>query len=261
MSFDLSPEMNRYVTTGLCPHCSAVILKEDYVQRSYLAMQLEAARRYFFASPHDNTEECSLRPAEAFAKVRFISGTAVRMQCLTCQRSWRIRSYAAGEPLDLADKRQSYQQIMERRRNRNTPLQSQTPLQFQRPPLLLPAQLPVQAAQEIDLAQCRVIDVRELGQIETALSEEKQTYSNNSSVATVTKKIAVSNSISRTVMIEDSQLKALNTDAGVTLIGFATIHGQVQQQLTRRHAVTAQEAISISEETTVEIPPNALLSM
>jgi len=69
----------------------------------------------------------------------------------------------------------------------------------------------------------------------------------------------VSNSIVRTVTIEASQLKARNADVGVTLFGFASIQAAVQQQLNQRYSVAMQSSVSISEKTTIQIPPTTVI--
>ena len=111
--------------------------------------------------------------------------------------------------------------------------------------------------QQINLARCRVTGVRELGNAEKFLSEERKIYPNNSKTATLTKEISVSNSIARTVTIESSKLKGNSGEAGVTFIGFATVRGQAQQQLNERYSVATQNSVTISEKTTIEIPPGS----
>jgi hypothetical protein len=110
-------------------------------------------------------------------------------------------------------------------------------------------------ARKINLARCYVTGVTNQEKIETFLSEERKIYPNNSKVATLTKEVSISNSIVRTVTVESSKLRAHNAEAGVTLFGFATIQGQVQQQLNERYSVTTENSISISEKTTIQVPP------
>jgi len=75
----------------------------------------------------------------------------------------------------------------------------------------------------------------------------------------VTKELSVSNSIARTVAIEANRVTARNAEGGVTLFGFASIHGSVQQQLNQRYSVTTQSSVSISEKTTITIPPATVI--
>jgi hypothetical protein len=108
----------------------------------------------------------------------------------------------------------------------------------------------------IDLSHCWVINVRDVHRIEVSLSEERRTYPNSSTAATLIKEVAVSNSVARTVTIETSKLKAINVSGGYHIVGFPSIQGQVEIQLTQRHSVSTQNTISFEERTTIQIPPN-----
>jgi hypothetical protein len=107
----------------------------------------------------------------------------------------------------------------------------------------------------IDVADYQLIDVKDEQQIETVLGETKKKYSNDSSVATITQEISISNSVTRAVTTEDEKIKASGGQAGVQIFGFATIEGQIQQQLSHRYSVETEQTLSISEKTTIEIPP------
>jgi hypothetical protein len=131
-----------------------------------------------------------------------------------------------------------------------------TPSLQQTPPPAKNAPMP---ARRVSLAGCHVTEVREIGEIERFLSEERKTYENNSKSATVTKELSVSNSIVRTVTIETSELKGHNAQAGVTLFGFAQIQGTLQQQLNQRYSVATQSSVSISEKTSIQIPPATVI--
>jgi hypothetical protein len=135
----------------------------------------------------------------------------------------------------------------------NLPLQSDSePLRHSSLIPIPEAPLPVR---EINLARCRVTDVREQGRVETFLSEERKKYPNGSKTATLTKQVSVSNTISRTVTIQWGKLKAYSAGAGVTLVGLVAIQSQVQQQLSKNYSVEMQNSITISETTTIEVPP------
>jgi hypothetical protein len=107
---------------------------------------------------------------------------------------------------------------------------------------------------KISLARCRVTDVREQGEIEEFISEERRIYPNHSK-APSTQTVGLSHSFTRTVTIEASKLRAHNSEAGVTLFGFAAIQAQVQRQLNQRYSIEVQDTIIFSEQTTIEIPP------
>jgi len=118
----------------------------------------------------------------------------------------------------------------------------------------VPAKAPP-PVRRINLARSYVTQVVEQGEVSKLLSEERKIYPNNSKVATLTKEVSIANSIVRTVTIESSRIKAHNAEAGVTLIGFAAVQAQLQTQLNRRYSVETQNSISISERTTIQVPP------
>lgn len=115
-----------------------------------------------------------------------------------------------------------------------------------------PANLPVR---RVNLAKSYVTAIREQGTTDIFISEERKIYPNNSKVATLTKEVSISNSVARTITVESSKLKAHNAEAGITLIGFVAIQGQIQQQLSERYSVATQNSITISEKTTIQVPP------
>lgn len=108
----------------------------------------------------------------------------------------------------------------------------------------------------IDLSRCQVIDVRDVQHIEVPLAEERRTYPNSSTAATLVKEVAISNSVARTVTVETSNLRAINVSSGYRIVGFPSIQGQVEIQLTQRHSVNTENTISFDERTTIQIPPN-----
>ncbi len=169
---------------------------------------------------------------------------APRLPLTPERRAALFKNLPAPDPQEQPPPARSYPGAFSRR----------TPLQFGE---ALAARSPT--PRTINLARCHVTELRELGEIERFLSEERKTYPNNSKSATVTKELSVSNSIVRTVTIEASKLKAHNADASVTLFGFASIQGTVQQQLNQRYSVTMQSSVSISEKTTIQLPPNTVV--
>jgi hypothetical protein len=93
-------------------------------------------------------------------------------------------------------------------------------------------------------------------QVERPLYSERKQYPNNSSEATLTKEVSISTSITLSVTTESSHVKAHNTEAGLTILGFAVIQGQVQQELSKLYSVMTESTFAISEKTTIEIPPS-----
>ena len=112
---------------------------------------------------------------------------------------------------------------------------------------------------QVDLRGCQMTGRKDERQIEEFLSRERKEYRNNSSVATLTKEVSISNSITRTVTIESNKVTAHNAQASVTIFGFGTIQAVVQQQLSETYSVAVGNTLTISETTTIEIPPSAVV--
>jgi hypothetical protein len=106
----------------------------------------------------------------------------------------------------------------------------------------------------VDLSGCYLTAVTEEKQIEKFLWEQRKRYRNNSG-STVTRELSVISSITLTVTTDSSELKSYNAEAGITLLGFAAIQGQVQRQLSERYSVALQSSSSISDKTSVTIKP------
>jgi hypothetical protein len=191
------------------------------------------------------------------ASARFSDGSK-RILCLTCGDTWPTCSNNPSDPLVGT----SFEEDPNSPKTplfRTATLPSHDKVVEQWQSHLARGAQPSLSGRKIDLAGCSVTEIRKLGQIEKHLSEERKRYPNNSKTATLTKEVSVSNAITREVMIESSQLKAHNAEAGITLIGFAAIQGQVQNQLNQTYAVTTQSTITISEATTIEIPPQSII--
>jgi hypothetical protein len=108
---------------------------------------------------------------------------------------------------------------------------------------------------QISLARCHVTAVKEQRILKLFSRKRGRRTPNNSKVATLTKEISVSNSVTRTVTIESSKLKGHNAQVGVTLIGFGGGQGQIQQQLNQRYSVATQNSITISEKNVIQVRP------
>jgi hypothetical protein len=77
----------------------------------------------------------------------------------------------------------------------------------------------------------------------------------NPSGAKVTRRAGIVNSVTRTVTIDTNNIKTSGTQTGAQILGFATIQGQVQEQLGQRHAREDQGTLSINEEIEVALDP------
>jgi hypothetical protein len=166
-----------------------------------------------------------------------------RLRCLTCSNQWPI---AMTEPATG---------LLPRRDQPAASRISTTPASWTIPSTAPGA--PGVSVQTVDLTGYGVVSIQQQKQIETYLSETTETYPNYSAKATFSKKLTISNSVARTVTLEKGGLKAHGADAGITFVGFAAVQAQIQQQVSERYAVTAQSTISYSQETTIEIPPEA----
>jgi len=99
-----------------------------------------------------------------------------------------------------------------------------------------------------------VLAVTQEKKVERLLGEDRKRYRNNSN-GTITRKVSITSSRTFTVTIESSKLKSSNAEGGITLLGFAAIHGQVRRQLSQRYAVAVESTFSVSEESSAEVPP------
>ena len=230
MKNTLSPEMTHYITTGRCPRCDIVILDADYVRRNALKLQDEATRLTLFWSLVGGMD-FTVVPSNAKVKMRGYRPPL--MQCLTCNKEWMVQSL-------LSPPTSEFQSASGMSVRQDQAVSPEPPMPVQR---------------KINLADCKVVELSQVEQIAANLPLEIKTYPNKSKTSTLTKEISVSNTIAREVTIESSQLRAHNAEAGITLVGFATIQGQVQAQLNQTYAVRTQSSITITEKTTIQIPP------
>jgi hypothetical protein len=232
----LTSEMNHYITTGTCPRCDAVILSPDYVRQKRQAMFTQA-RKHLNMLPPIRTWLSGDPLIPAGAKVQYNGG--IGMKCLTCMNTWNFNP-PLGMPLpsmrhtavDPASGRAAVT-------NRTTPSLRAT------------APIPVT---NINVANYQLIDIKDEQRIETVLYEEKRKLENPSG-AKVTRRAGIVNSVTRTVTIDTNNIKTSGTQTGAQILGFATIQGQVQEQLGQRHAREDQGTLSINEEIEVALDP------
>ena len=253
--------MTEYITTGCCPRCGARILNRKRFRDPWREME----GPLFFLTSEVASKRISKLPPSGWQRLLIPDGTLARFSddskrilCLTCGDTWPTCSNNPSDPLVET----SFEEDPNSPRPlsfRTAALPSRDEVVEQRQFHLARGAQPSLSGRKIDLAGCSVTEIKEFGQIEKHLPEERKRYPNNSKTATLTKEVSVSNSITREVMIESSQLKAHNAEAGITLIGFAAIQGQVQNQLNQTYAVTTQSTITISETTTIEIPPQSII--
>jgi len=249
----LSPEMTRYITTGRCPHCDVEILSTAYVFQNKESLQRAA---YDLASWRAtniilfNMSASIVAPSGVRAKVKVVRAEVMKphaMQCLACMRSWTPLPSVSSARTDLFKQLTSGSQDWTRSSKEPTLFQPKTPapgLRF----------TPSPPPRQVDLSRCRLLDVTEERKVEEFLREERKTYRNNSS-ATITQTITITSSITRTVTIESTKLKSHSEGAGIALVRFASIQGQIQRQLSERYTVTLQSTSSVSEETSASILP------
>ena len=256
----LSPEMTRYITTGHCPYCDVVILGADYVR--YDPAGLKASAETWGNLVKRMVAESELSPQSpqspqsrihyslpSFcpdgAKVRFRRRRR-EMQCETCWRMWPIQTFASGEGPSPTSQTSAATRL---------PSTSPARVDYRRQQRLARSGFdPSKPVRKIDLNGCRVIQLKEEREVETFLSTERQTYRNNSQ-ATVTQERSISQSITRAVTTESTHLRASNAEAGITILGFVAIQGQIQQQLSQHYSVATENILTFNEKTTIEIPP------
>lgn len=109
----------------------------------------------------------------------------------------------------------------------------------------------------VNLADCRAISFEREVPKEVPLHDETRLYPNDSAVATLTKEIEITHSVSRSVTVDDSRITSRSGDASVTFLGFAAIRGQVLQQISARYALNIQVNLTFSERTSITVPPRA----
>jgi hypothetical protein len=226
---DVTREMRHYTATGTCPHCGVVILSPAYISKNRLGLILALMDK-----ASTDTRRRYLVPTGA--KVR-LDVLGIKLQCLTCTKSWLLFNLVPPRNLVL-------------------PPALKPPTTNQQPPRVSPVarSLAPGLVKGINVARYRLIGVKDEKEVETVHSRTKKPYSNPSSVK-MTHKITVSNSVTRSVAIEHNKSKTSSGQAGVQLIGFANIQGQIQQQLAQKHAVQVQGTFSVSEEVTIELEP------
>jgi hypothetical protein len=230
----LSYQMTSYIATGLCPNCLVMILSPSYVSAYHESLVIAAEA---LASPR---AEFDAPRTSAILTSPGVKIVGPMMQCQTCRKSWVIG--------DASNSLISGSRDLTIGGSRSTLLPAGPPVQK------APEPFPPEPPRQVDLSKCRLLDVADERQIEKYFREERKRYPNNSS-ATVTREISISSSIKLAVTTESSKLRSHNAVAGITLVGFGTIQGQVQQQLSERYAVTLESTLTVSENVSATIPP------
>jgi hypothetical protein len=268
----LSDEMTHYITTGRCPRCDVIILDPDSI-RSHSVRLKNSAEALANADLRRQKDITDI--TEAFrARIRPLPlpvddllqrrrdemviaplGVKVRveysmMRCLKCRSTWSIAELQHYARPEVGGQRLDNYQIAPRAFP-GSPQQLRPVFGAKPPPLV----------REVDLTGCRVIGVMADKKVETPLPVERREYPNNSSAATLTVEVGISNSITMTVTTEASRVKAHNAQAGVTILGFTAIQAQVQRELSERYAVNVENTFTVSEKLTVEVPPSTTVEL
>jgi len=252
----LTPEMTSYITTGQCPHCGVAILSDTYVSQNSAQLRSAAGQlavKYadYLALKHIFvvSDWSILAPSGVKAKVTR-SGL---LQCLNCMKFWQSSALATWQSSALAT---GFMPGFMRSQAIRSPLITPLSAPSQVNPLTRRAlePFPLRPPTSVDLSGCRLASVIEEKQVEKFLWEQRKRYANNSG-STVTRELSVTSSITLTVTTDSSNLKSYNAEAGITLLGFAAIQGQVQQQLSERYSVALESSSSVSDKTSVTIKP------
>ena len=260
---ELSPAMIHYVTTGRCPYCNTTILSQEYVASSkdagFRFKDLRAVAEQYVRHPRSIKSISVNAPArrrfvrtmrELELEVLAPAGTKVEItadehvRCLTCLNQWPIA--LTGPGTSLLPRRD--QPTVSPRPSWSAPLQRGFPAT----PASQATPSPVKS---INVANYQLLGVKDEQQTEAVLSETSKQYSNDSKVVTVTQEISITNSVTGTVVTEADNIRVSGTQTGFQILGFATIQGQIQHQLGQRYSVQTQNTLSISEKTTIQIPP------
>jgi len=249
----LSDEMNQYMSKGTCPRCGVVILSPEYIRQHDAAMRAAVLSNWskgpILRSIVPMLATDALTPAGAIVA----RSRGDELQCLTCQKSWNFYRTSNlnpaqrftsqyGTPGIAGYKRQAFGQ----------PAVPNYTAAFRG--------LSTPAATTINVAGYRLKSIKDEQQIEAVLRTEKKTYPNNSK-GRVTPKVSLTDSVTRSVTIESNSVKASGGQAGIQILGFAAIQGQIQQQLSQRNAVQTQQTLTFSEEIQVEVPPHSTIEL
>lgn len=226
---ELSAEMARYAKSGKCPYCRVRILDSP--------PGIETARRACGLDPDVNKEYlqfAAMRQMAPSGSRVAVDADGTALKCLSCTRSWRFI------PIILWRSRTALGQA-------GHEVRLLSPVG---PPALTPGGA-------VNLADCRAISFEREVPKEVPLHDETRLYPNDSAVATLTKEIEITHSVSRSVTVDDSRITSRSGDASVTFFGFAAIRGQVLQQISARYALNIQVNLTFSERTSITVPPRA----
>jgi len=249
----LSTEMSHYITTGTCPWCRAVILSPEYVsqKREGMFAQVRKYQKYGPLLQGIWTRLVGDLLMPAGAKVRY-SGYG-ELKCMTCMKTWMFYPPILQRP----EVQQALQRISATHRWPTHTLY-RPPVASPTTPLIHPTT--PRPVTSINVANYQLIEVKDEQQAETVLRKETKTYPNESS-ARITPKVSITDSVTKSVTIEANKIKTSGTQTGVQILGFATIQGRIQQQLSQRYAVEIRRTLSVSEEVQIEVPPHSAIEL
>jgi hypothetical protein len=166
------------------------------------------------------------------------------LQCLTCFKIWSFFPPPDTPFYDLLMPRRSADYPAERGTTLDHPAVAGS-----MPPI---RRVTTPPATDLELANYHLIDVKDEEQTETVLRKETKTYPNDSK-ALITTKVGITDSVTKSVTLEANKVTTSGGQGGIQIVGFATIQGQIQQQLSRRYAVQSQRTLTVNEEIQVAI--------
>jgi hypothetical protein len=242
----LSDEMMHYINEGTCPLCGVEILQAIYLDAKRDAMLARATRT------SNKVDELlagvtgdPLQPPWA----NIVYDSPYRLKCLNCRGTWGF--YPLG-----GRKTNTPQRLLRLPSDPKPPTANQSPAASG--PVAQPTPWIVgrpRLVGNIDLTNYRLVGVTDEQWTETVLRQETKTYPNQSS-GRITPKIGITDTVTKSVTFETSKLKSVGAQAGVQILGFASIQGQIQRQLSERYAVEVQRTLSVNEEVQIEVPPH-----
>jgi hypothetical protein len=169
------------------------------------------------------------------------------MKCLTCNNTWHVYQPQGASP--PGQTLLGTQSVLKPRTASNPWAASS------RGALIRPTPPP---ARNINVKNYHLLGVKDEQQIETVLRTDTKPYSNPTS-GTLTPKVIITESVMESVTFETNKIKTSGGQAGVQILGFANIQGQIQQQLNQRYARQIQRTLTVSEEIQIEVPPHTAI--
>ncbi|MEU6800352.1 hypothetical protein [Streptomyces neyagawaensis] len=108
----------------------------------------------------------------------------------------------------------------------------------------------------------RILGIEEAREPEEEVIEiERHPFTNNSRTSSATRQLEVSNSIERTVQIESSSVSRHGGGATVSVLGLGSVMGQLQQEISKRYALTSRSSLTVRESVSVEVPPRTAVEL